>query len=241
LQANTLALAFQAPPFGTVECSELVPTNSLNRFSTQFQGFNILAGTASNTTGSTPACLVNGNNPTTTNGTTTYTPITTIAFSNQDRSNFFGKYEFGFRTIDRYHAPGTSACGDTDTVNNIGPCERGIVDWTFGKDSGITGGHFTHWVFKIDAVYPLPVPSVQFLYLFGSIDFRLTSNTTLAPLVLQSAPLTGLTGTASTAVPNTGTVVLELVQPDRDFYRFGAGVNLNQLFTKLFTAKSSTN
>jgi hypothetical protein len=240
LQANTLALAFQAPPFGTIECAQLVPSIPSNRFTTQFQNYNILPGSASNTTGSTPTCLVNGNNPTTTNGTTTYGPINTLAFSNQDRSNFFGKYEFGFRLIDRYHAPGTSACGDTDTANHIGPCERGIVDGTIGQDSGITGGQFRHLVFKMDAVYPLSVPSVQFLYLFGSIDFRLTSNTTLAPLILQSAPLTALTGTGTTAVPNAQTAVLSLVQPDRDFYRFGVGVNLNQLFTKLFTAKTST-
>lgn len=131
---------------------------------------------------------------------------------------------------------GNVACGDTDPVHLIGPCERGIVDWTFGQDASITGGQTGKWVFKVDAVHPLPVPSVHFLYLFGSVTIRVSRNTNYPPLILKSADISSLTGTGTNAVPNPSVVVLSLVQPDRDFYRFGVGINLNQIFTKLFSA-----
>lgn len=65
LQANTLALAFQAPSFGTVECAQIL--NPI-RFASQFAEDHIIPGTATNFTGDTPSCLVNANSPTTKNG-----------------------------------------------------------------------------------------------------------------------------------------------------------------------------
>lgn len=242
LQVNPLALAYTSPAFGTVECAQLFP-----RFSHQFGVENIIAGSANNTTfpvttppTTTPSCLVNQNSPTTTTGngatTTTYAPIKTIGFSNQDRASFLGKEVFGFRTIDRFLGSGNVACGDPDTVNRIGPCERGVVDWTFGQDASITGGMMRRYIFKIDAVHPLPVASVNFLYLFGSVSLRISPNKDYAPLILQSADVASLTGTGANAIPNPSVVVLSLVQPDRDYYRFGVGVNASQLFTTLFSA-----
>ncbi len=132
LQANTLSLAYTAPAYGTVECPALY-----SRFQNQFVADKILLGTTANA--STPSCLVNGNSPTSP-GATTYTSIGTIGFSNQDRASFLGKEVVGIRFIDRFLGSGDVACGDTDTTNQIGPCERGIVDLTFGQDASITGG-----------------------------------------------------------------------------------------------------
>jgi hypothetical protein len=92
------------------------------------------------------------------------------------------------------------------------------------------------FIFKVDAVHPLPVPSVKFLYLFGSMSVRLSHNTNYSPLILQSASVSSLTGTGSSAIPNPSVVVLSLVQPNRDYYRFGVGLNLTQIFTKLLSA-----
>jgi hypothetical protein len=46
------------------------------------------------------------------------------------------------------------------------------------------------------------------------------------------------TGTISTT-PAASTLILPLTQPDRDFYRIGAGINLNEIFSAL-KPKSST-
>ena len=236
LQANTLSLAYQAPAFGTVECNQLY-----TRFSNQFGSDNIALGANSGASANaaTATCLVNKNSPTSA-GATTFTPVTTIGFSNQDRTSFLGKDLIGFRTIDRFLGPGNKACGTADPTNQVGvgPCARGIVDWTFGQDASVTGGQMRNYIFKVDGVHPLPVASVKFIYLFGSASIRLSRNTNYAPLILQSAAVSTLTGTGSSAIPNTSAVVLSLVQPNRDFYRFGVGVDLNQIFTKLFTAVS---
>jgi hypothetical protein len=242
LQANSLSLAYTSPPSGSVECGAL-----LSRFQSQFALDNIIAGTTTNTTfptttppTTTPSCLVNKNSPTTTSTGTTYAPVSTIGFSNQDRTSFFGKDIVGIRTIDRFPGVGNTACGTADAVNHIGPCERGIVDFTFGQDASITGGAMHNFIFKIDAIHPLPVASVSFLYLFGSASLRLSRNTNYSPLILQSANISSLTGTGTGAVPSPSVVVLSLVQPNRDFYRFGAGINITQIFTKLFAAATPT-
>lgn len=235
LTANTLNQAYKAPAFGTVECATLQ-----SRFAQQFRTDNILVGTSTNAT--TPSCLVNGNSITSASGATTvtYTPINTIGFSNQDRSSFLGKALFGIRTIDHFPGTGNQYCGDADSANQIGPCERGIVDFVFGQDATVTGGQMRHFVFKVDGVHPLPVKSVSFLYIFGTATIRLTRNTNLAPLVLQSGDVASLSGNGASAVPNTGVVVLPLTQPNRDFYRFGVGVNINTVFKKLFSSPAPT-
>lgn len=234
--SNTLSAAYKAPAFGTVECGELY-----RRFQTVFAADNIVPGTASNTTGTTPACLVNASSATTsgTSAVTTYTPINTIGFSNQDRSSFLGKWFIGVRTIDRFLAKGAKACGDSDPVNKIAPCGRGVVDALFGADASVNKGLFRPWVFKVDAVHPLLIKDTSYLYLFGSFTARMKKNVNQAPLILQSGDVTALTGTGSSAVPNVNTIVLPLTQPDRDFYRFGLGLDVSCVFTKVFGNSSA--
>ena len=200
LASNSLNQAFKSPGFGTVECVTLQ-----SRFAPQFKADDIIAGTTTNA-GATPTCLVNANSVTSTTkaSTVTYTPVTTIGFSNQDRTNFLGKALFGIRTIDRFTGSGSSYCGDLDATQKIGPCSRGIVDFVFGQDASVTGGQMRHFIFKVDGVHPLPVKSVSFLYLFGSATIRFTRNTNLPPLVLQSGDIASLTGNGANAVPNNG-------------------------------------
>ena len=238
LSSNSVTQAFTAPALGTVECNVLY--TKFQKYFTESQ-FNIAKNDPTKDLGTTAgACLLNMNSPTVVSGSPTkYAPINTIGFSNQDRSNFFGKWMVGLRTIDRFKAPGAIACGDLDTVNNIAPCQRGIVDFTVGQDGSITGGILHDWVFKVDAVHPLPIKGTAFLYLFGSFSMRTAKNVNNDPLILQAASLTTVTGTGSTAVPNINTVVLPLQQPSRDFYRFGVGVDALCIFNKIFTSGSN--
>ena len=143
-------------------------------------------------------------------------------------------------TLYRYPASKAHACGDADAANpDIAPCSRGIVDFTVGQDESITGGHLHGAVVKVEGVYPLPIKGNAFLYLFGSFSMRTLRNQDYSPLILQTASLSGLTGTGTTAVPNVNTVVLPLQQPDRDFYRFGIGLDAVCIFTKIFSSSSS--
>lgn len=243
LSSTTVAQAFTSPAFGTVECNILY-----NKFASYFSNplYGIIPGKANQATPTYPAtvtsaCLLNSNSPTTSNssGLTTYAPITTIAFSNQDRNSFLAKYDFGVRTIDRFLQPGMKACGTADPANKIGPCQRGIVDFTIGQDASITGGQLRHWVAKVDGIHPLPIKGTSYLYLFGSFSMRFEHNVNETPLILQTGSLSTITGSGSTAVPNINTVVLPLVQPDRDFYRFGVGLDISCILTKVFSSSSN--
>lgn len=214
-QANTLIEAFTVPAYGTVECSTL-----RMRFMSQFANDNIgITGTD---------CLDNNNSA-------KPVKVATLAFSNQDRSNFFGKYYAGFRILDRFpskaQAPASPACTATSSSSGnttANPCARGFVDFTLGQDSSITGGFLRHVIFKIDSIHPMPIKNLEYLYLFGSISVRLAKNVDYSPLILTSVSASSLTD-----LPNISSVVLPLRQPDRDFYRIGAGISINQIFTAL--------
>jgi len=239
LTSNTVAQAFVAPPFGTVECNILY-----NKFASNFAApsYNILLGKANQATPTYPAttasaCLLNGNSTTTsTAGVTTYSPITTVAFSNQDRHDFLAKWEVGVRGIYHFTQPGMLACGDLDASKKIAPCQRGMIDFTFGQDASITRGQIRNWVVKVDGVQPVPIKGEAFLYLFGSFSMRVVQNVNDTPLILQAGNTATISGTGSTAIPNVNTVVLPLVQPDRDFYRFGVGLDITCLLSKVFSS-----
>ena len=240
LNSTTIAAAYKAPAYGTVECQQF-----FQRFQNYFNlpTYNIAQGTATNVTpptgsASATSCLVNKNDPSGTSPNITYAPINNIGFSNQDRTAFLGKWYGGVRTINRFRQKNAVACGDTDPANGIAPCARGIVDVLFGADASINGGLFRPWVFKVDAVHPMPIKGTSYLYIFGSFSVRMAHNMNQTPLVLQAGDLSALTGTGSTAVPNVNTVVLPLVQPNRDFYRFGIGLDVSCIFTKIFGSTS---
>ena len=62
---------------------------------------------------------------------------------------------------------GKPVCDDDD------PCERGYIDFTLGQNASISGGSLKHLLFNVDSIYPLRVPGVNFLYLFGSVSKRI--------------------------------------------------------------------
>jgi hypothetical protein len=169
-----------------------------------------------NTDPTSTNCLANG--------------ITVLAFNRQERTSFLRKYGFGIRTIDRFKS---NASDGSPKVC----CERGIVDFTFGQDEAITGGHLHGWVFRVDGVHPLPIAGKSYLYLFGTAAIRMTRNHDLRTLILDAD------GSGATpASPNVA--LLPLLQPDKDFYRFGVGLDLIKMIKTMSgqgTAKKTNN
>jgi len=152
---------------------------------------------------------------------------TDIAFANQDRSNFFLKYGAGLRTT----YPWTFGTCD----GSSGSCSTAYaaLDATLGQDSSVTGGYLRGVVFKMDGILPIPTGSSSWLYLFGSSYIRLQSNQNLPPLILATPPTT-------VTVPSPSVIVLPLRQPNRDYYRIGVGLNINQLWCKLSSSGCSS-
>jgi hypothetical protein len=151
---------------------------------------------------------------------------TDIAFANQDRTNFFLKYGAGLRTT----YPWTfGTCNGTS-----GSCSTAYaaLDISLGQDASVTGGYLRGVVFKLDGLLPIPTGSSSWLYLFGSSYIRLQSNQNLPPLILQTPATT-------VAVPSPTVIVLPLRQPNRDYYRIGVGLNINQLWCKLSSSGCS--
>jgi hypothetical protein len=143
--------------------------------------------------------------------------ITVLAFNNQERTSFLRRYGFGIRTINRFHPEGDeSKC-----------CENGVVDFAVGQDEAITGGRMRGWVFRVDGVHPLPIKDKNILYIFGTAALRINRNQDLRTIILDPD-----TSNATPSSPNVALLPLE--QPNKDFYRFGVGLDIKQLFTKLF-------
>jgi hypothetical protein len=147
--------------------------------------------------------------PTVTTPTTCY-----VAFIPMDRSRFYRHYEGGAR-LKMY--------GRDFDDNEFRPAA--IADLTLGKNEYVTGGkfaspvlHFGGWV---------PIPKLDAVYIFGSMDLALEQNTSGAQLILVPATTAGLTYSSSSVHQ------ISVSQPDRDRYMFGFGVDLYHLLGKI--------
>ncbi len=112
--------------------------------------------------------------------------------------------------------------GDCDGLYDIFP---GIIDLTFGKDEAVTAGHMSTWLFRLDAVYPLPFkPSI---HLFASAYTALEGNRATQPFnsYVINTPMTG-------ANNDFNTFRYAIAPLNRDYFRIGIGVDLVQLFKK---------
>lgn len=148
--------------------------------------------------------------------------VSTISFDSEDRTNFLMKYGGGIRLAHVYPAKGQQ------------PAYAGTFDMTIGQDQAITGGSYRGLVFRVDGVYPLALGGSSFLYLFGSASMKSSRNENSASIILSPAT------TPALPLPATA-VVLPQSQPNRDFYRFGVGLNLTAIFCKLSPSGCSTN
>jgi hypothetical protein len=214
LQVNSVSASYVMPAFGTVECSELQ-----SRLSGVLSN-PVFAGIKANTAPTSTSCYSN---------TTTSTPtaVSTLVYAAPNQPNYYPKYFIGLRIVNRF--AGASGLKQCDEHN---PCERGFVDFTLGQNASVSGGSLKHLIAGVDSIYPLPVPGLNFIYLFGSTSVRLYNLPPgQSPLILTASPTSG--SSTPPASPNPTVLVLPLTQPDRDFYRIGAGINLNDIFKAL--------
>jgi len=221
LQVNSVSASYVMPAFGTVECTELQ-----SRLSGVLSN-PVFAGIKANTASTSTSCYSN---------TTTSTPtaVSTLVYAAPNQPNYFPKYFIGLRIVNRF--AGASGLKQCDEHN---PCERGFVDFTLGQNASVSGGSLKHLIAGVDSIYPLPVPGLNFIYLFGSTSVRVHGLPPgQSPLILTASPTSG--STTPPASPNPAVLVLPLTQPDRDFYRIGAGINLNDIF-KALKPKAATN
>jgi hypothetical protein len=209
LTSDSTTLTYNAPGPNTPECAELV-----SRYRPDpSRGIAGLYPGPKGATGLQTTCIINP---------VTQTPYQFVVFTNQNRSNFLGKYGAGIRINHVYAAKG-----------NGSPYDGGI-DLGIAQDETITGGRFHGAVFKIDGQYPFAYGPLSFIYFFGSASMRLSGNQNFAPLIL-TVPTGGTTPT----VPSPNVTVLSTQQPNRDFYRVGIGLNLLDVFGKLKTGPSA--
>jgi hypothetical protein len=228
LEANSVSATFTMPKFGTVECTGLQAR--LAPVLTGVPYKYIVPNTTPESATTNNYCFSN-----TTTSTTSPVGIQLLQYAAPDSPNFYPKYSLGMRMVNRW--PGVT--GGPKHCTEIDPCERGYVDFVFGQDTSITAGKFKHTVFTADATYPLPVPNLNYLYLFGSASIRFYNLPAGQPPLILASGTTSAGSTVggvtvpSTIPPSPYTLVVPLAQPDRDFYRFGAGVDIQKIFTAL--------
>jgi hypothetical protein len=259
LDASSASLAYKVPDYGTNECAQLQQrfgsaqiTNTSGDTPVTIKGPNPNGyapplpppgyyTTSTQSTSTTPGCVVQPPPGHSVAGNSTANPpgtqITTIAFSNQDRTSFLMKWEAGARFINRWHTGTSTYCSSWSSATqghaNDGPCVRMIVDSTIGQDQDITAGYLRHFVFKNNIVVPL---GKKGLYFFGSAQNRFEHNKNYSPLILSSVPIaTGANPPAgSITIPSDSVFVLPLKQPDRDYYRIGFGIDVTTLMKAWF-------
>ena len=223
--ANAIGQSYVMPHYGTVECSSLQSRLiTAGFFDQNGNGLRNYSNIVANTSPTNAACFSNkavldkDNKP---------TAIANLDYAAPDSFNFFTRYGGGLRLINRW--PGKT--GGPMHCTSDAPCERGYVDLLFGQNSALTGGKQQHLVMSVDSTYPLAIPGLNYIYLFGTFAKRIgTLPSHLDPLILKSGAPNG--GSGST-VPDPAILVIPLAQPDRDFYRFGAGVDVAKVFTAL--------
>jgi hypothetical protein len=113
--------------------------------------------------------------------------------------------------------------------NNAGnPLHRfpGMFDLTYGQNEAVTGGRLRGGVIRFDWFYPLPFDSAKYVYLYGTAFLKPRRTNIREAILLQEAP-------AGTLVPADNVVIISVPQIDRDYYRFGVGIDAISLFQYL--------
>ena len=102
----------------------------------------------------------------------------------------------------------------------------GSYMFTLGQDQMITEGGYRGAVAKIDVFYPLPIGKddgrFKFLFLFGTVNMRISKPQNSTPLALEPAA-----DTIKIYAPTVGVISAPSA---RDTYRIGAGVDFVNLF-----------
>jgi hypothetical protein len=147
---------------------------------------------------------------------------TAIAYVQQKRTGFLFKWGAGARLTRVFPARGDG-----------GVPYAGMLDLAIGQDQSVTGGRTGGVVFHMEGQYPIPYQSLSFVYVFGSTSIRLTKN-------LNDSIINLGTISPTPTIPSPTVLELPTQQPDRDFYRFGVGVNVLDVFSNWFKGSSAS-
>jgi hypothetical protein len=163
-----------------------------------------------------------------------------VAFVPLDRDRFLRQWYAGLRFKTFY-------CEDQECTRfrNSFPA---MLDVMFGQNEAVTGGSRKYggtpdptdstkvvgeknaYVFKFEAFYPLPFREARFLYLYGTAIMKIGGGRAkvINPLFLD--PATVLITDPRVYIPSAA--LQQLLQPNRDYYKIGVGVNLTDLFNR---------
>jgi hypothetical protein len=155
-----------------------------------------------------------------------------IAFVFPDRDRFLRQYYAGVRFKTFYYA------GDGSLINRF----PAMLDVTIGQNEAVTGGKLKNdvtnekgriigrkrnYVLRLEAFYPFPIKEASFLYLYGTAMMKVGGGGVKIdkPLFLDTAP-------SNISITGNDVFIAPTLQSNRDYYRFGIGVNLNDLFNR---------
>jgi hypothetical protein len=160
---------------------------------------------------------------------------TYVGFVPLERDRFFRQYYLGFRVKSHY-------C-DNDECTRFKNSFPAIVDLGFGQNESVTGGTLKQdgkrsWVVRLDAFYPLPFRTANFLYLYGSALFKIGQGGPRidVPLFLDTAPGEIQITNDAVFIPPPDQQPSRL---NRDYYKIGVGVNLTDLFNRNKTPRNN--
>lgn len=149
-----------------------------------------------------------------------------VGFVPPDRARFYRSYGLGVRLT------------TFDKDQTLAP--PATYAFSLGQDELITAGAFSSVVGKIDVFYPLPVSgndgAYKFIFLFGTVNFRLSKAISLPTFALQNPNANG-----TVVQPYDPYLAVITVPSTRDTYRFGAGVDLLNLISSVKQSKSAQN
>lgn len=146
-----------------------------------------------------------------------------VAFIPSDRDRFFRQYYAGLRLqtffFNRYNIP----------LQRF-PAQ---LDFTVGQNEYVSGGILRGPVIRVDGYFPLPYDKVKFINLYGTALMRPTRVSTGTPLVLLPAP--------DNTVPAPDTILIPVRQFDRDYYKFGVGIDFMSLIQRIKESRNPAN
>lgn len=148
---------------------------------------------------------------------------TNIAFVTPERDRFYRQYYGGFRFKTFFYDK------HGEIINRF----PALLDVTFGQNELVTG-KLRNAIFRLEGFYPFPFRSARFVYLYGTAMMKIGGGGVKTSLPLDLNQLNNI------HLPDPNTVVVPIdrnpsLRSNREYYRFGLGINLIELLDKLKT------
>ncbi|HKG14793.1 MAG TPA: hypothetical protein VKB12_15810 [Pyrinomonadaceae bacterium] len=161
-----------------------------------------------------------------------YTDKKYIAFVFPDRDRFLRQFYAGVRFKTFYYEK------DGSLINRF----PAVLDVMLGQNEAVTGGKLKNdvsddngriigrkrsYVLRLEAFYPFPIKEASFLYLYGTAMMKVGGGGVKINTPLFLDPAAG-----DISITSNDVFIAPTLQSNRDYYRFGIGVNLNDLFNR---------